>query len=402
MKTRIFILFLFSSNLCFAGVGENICSQLYPEDGIDSLNNKDYSRPGTLDLMLFAGKLLFKPSSLVDIHKIENNLQTNIKSDGVKLAIITTETTHLSKDENEKLDQYREKLSEIRRELKRHGFQKKIRSINSKESCITYISSDLQLESKLQELQDLVESNFSLITKFEEEKTTIEIEAKEKFLSRKNWVIIKEKNVNEIHHLIKKTNPSAVLLLSHSSADGKLFDHKLNPFPSGYFQSLKGNIDNLIIYSCYTDEVIKKYKLDEIARNMNIFYPKAKKKMSQFIGKKTPVIALKSIKNLKFYSTKENKTKEECMINFKRKLPVEFGVFLNGVYLSSGSDEVSFDCSLLKDSNQIEIYSTIETEFEGKLEIKEALLNSYQEIPLEEFNTSSTNRHIETKGSFNK
>jgi virulence-associated protein VapD len=165
MKTRIFILFLFSSNLCFAGVGENICSQLYPEDGIDSLNNKDDSRPGTLDLMLFAGKLLFKPSSLVDIHKIENNLQTNIKSDGVKLAIITTETTHLSKDENEKLDQYREKLSEIRRELKRHGFQKKIRSINSKESCITYISSDLQLESKLQELQDLVESNFSLITK---------------------------------------------------------------------------------------------------------------------------------------------------------------------------------------------------------------------------------------------
>lgn len=402
MKTKLLILFLFSSNPSFAGISENICSQLYPDEGINSANKKDESRPGTLDWMLFAGKLLFKPSSLVDIHKIENNLQKSIKAEGVKIAIITTETVHLSKDENQQLDRYRETLSEIRYELKRHGFQKKIRSVSSKESCISTISSDPQLEKKLQELQDLVESNFSLLAKLEKEKTTNEIEAKEEFLRRKHWVIIKEKNVNEIHHLIKNAKPYAVLLLGHSSPDGKLFDYKLNPFPSGYFQSLKGSIDNLIIYSCYSDGVIRKYQLEDIARYMNIFYPKARNSMSQFIGKKTPIIALKSIKNIRLYSSNESKTKEECMFNFNKKLPTEFGVFLNGTYLSSGSDEISFDCSLLKDANQIEIYSTIETEFEGKLEIKEVLLNHFQEIRLVEYNSSSSNRHIVTKGSFNK
>jgi len=402
MKTRLIILLSFSSMNSFAGISENICNQIFPENGIESAESKKNSRLGTSDLLLFAGKLMFSPSSLVEIQKIENNLQTKKKSEGMKLAIITAKTTHLSKEENERLDQYRKSLSHVRKELKKLGFQKGMSSIHTKESCIDYISNDQELETKLQELQDLVELNIPLIAKSTEERTSIEIEAKEGFLTRQNWVIIKEKNVNEIHSLIKKANPSAVLLLGHSSADGKLYDHELNPFPAGYFKSLTGNIDHLIIYSCYPEEVVKKYELNEVALSMNVFYPKAGGKTEQFIGKKTPVIALKSIRNIDLNNTREFKTKEECMFNFKKKLPVEFGVFLNGVYLSSGSDEVAFDCLLLKDSNRIEIYSTVESDFKGKPDIQEVLFNSHQKIPLEEFNSSSTNRHIVTKGSFNK
>jgi len=402
MKSKLSFLFLISTTPAFASVSEEICNQLFPVDQIIAPENEEIVKRGAFDLLFFAGKLLFKPASLVDIQKIENNLQSKVKAEGVKLAFLTTEMTHLNEQENEALSTYNVELKDIRKNLKKLGFQKKIRSISSKESCINYIENDKAILEKLQELQNLVEVNFSLITKYEEEKVTYEIEAKENFLIRNNWIIIKEKNLNEIHSLIRKNNPSAVLLLSHSSSNGKLFDHKLNQFPKGFFQSLKGHMDNLIVYSCYSEEVLKQYELLEISKNMNIFYPEAKKRMKQFIGKKTPIIALKSIKNLKLYSTRDTQKKEECLLSFKNRTPLEFGIFLNGVYLSSGSDEIEFDCSLLKETNQIEIYSTVESNFEGKLDIKEVTLNSFYEIPLEEFHTSSTNRHIVTKGTFNK
>ena len=74
----IAILFCFSAIPAMAGVGENVCEQIFPKE-FQSVQNQPLEpahkkKVSSFDLIKLVGKIIFAPSTLVQMNKIENQM----------------------------------------------------------------------------------------------------------------------------------------------------------------------------------------------------------------------------------------------------------------------------------------------------------------------------------------
>jgi hypothetical protein len=391
-----------SSAPAMAGAGGNLCEQIFQSNAARVEPSAPRAMaPKGMDIFGFMMKLIFKPSALVEMREVHSESSLPGIGDGLKLAFLNPPITDFSEQERTSYRDYQRSMKSLKKSLDQLHFREDMKDVKTRQECFAYVERSPNVAQVLQEMEDTINKNQDLISKKEAVSVSQEIEAKERFLRRQGWTIIRSKNANEIHTQIRESRPSAVMILSHASVDGKIYDDELNAFPKGFFNSLRGYLDNLVIYSCYPEAVMENYGIPALSKDFNYFYPTAKEKIKSFLGEKTPIIALKSIRDLPLGKIIGPRPEEKCFMVLDQAIPSEFGIFLNGIFLDSGVSTVSFDCGILQDSNRIEIFSTVTNSFRGKLGVKQIKLNSERVIQLTEFSSSTTNRHIVTRGLFN-
>jgi hypothetical protein len=405
MYSLVFLIWSSLSVPAFAGIGQNVCDQLFsPQKDITAQESRGQNQRRShygLELLKLMGRISFAPSTMVKMQKIPNQLMVGVKESELKLAFINPKETILSLSESKSYQRYKLEQKRIQSELKDIGFRQSLRKLKDHSECLAYMQSDPLIEVKLLELEKLVEANQDLIKKQEEANTTKEIQAQEKFLLRENWQIIKGKNLNQIYSLIKELKPHTVLFLSHASVEGRLFDQDSNVIPVSFFKSLERDIHNLVLFNCYPEKVNGFYQFHELGQKINVYFPQVEAGVSLFLQDKTPVMALKSIKRISLESIEQSPQPKICTFSALKDLSENFSIFLNGIFLGPVSGAIEFDCSYLRQNNQLEIYATQKHTISEKPALASIHLNNQIEIPLREFISKTTNRHIVTKGSFN-
>ena len=388
----------------YAGIGSSVCDQMFPAKG--EINAQDQKirkqdRPNySLELMKFLGRITLAPSTLVKIHHLKNERTFSDVKDGKKIAFFNPKETNLTPEEEKAYRHYIKEQKNIRSGLKDLGFRKGLRTAKNHAECLSFITKEPLIEIKLQQLQDLIELNQNVLKKHEDSKTSKQLQDQEKFLLKEKWRIIKGKNFNQIHSIIKSVKPNSVLFVSHSSPEGRLFDYASNIFPVSFFTSIENYVHNLILFNCHSEKVNEFYKMSLVGRSINVYFPKTEKGVSLFLKDATPIIALKSIRKIPLYTLDKASQTESCTFQIGEEIPSHYSLFLNNKYLGALVDRIEFNCDLLRDNNRIEVFSTIKSDSTEKPNLFSLTLNTNIHVPLGEINSKTTNRHIVTKGSF--
>jgi hypothetical protein len=337
--------------------------------------------------------LSFNPKSLVDIRELTSTAQEGKASKKFLFNLIAPE--EMSYEEKSKLRQLRKKIQHNLKALRKLDFFESLRSQTSYEACKSFVS-EKTISSLLIEIDNDYRKFIPLAEKDLRVKTRRLIERQLPSFKRKGWKIYSDLTVNEIHSIIKDNPLATVMMVGHSAPNGELINGKKKALPASFFRNTQ--IANLLIYSCYTQEVIKFYQLDNTPSVQNYFYPKAKPIAAAEIGEnKIPMNSLKSVHKVHFGEVDGVTSPKICSL----KGPMEnqyMSVFLNKVYLGALSREVSFDCNLLKASNLIEVYQTSDTGV-SSINLTNLWLNNNIPIAIKEYISRTTNKHIVSKGT---
>lgn len=387
MQKKIWLFFgitLLLSGQVLAGPIESFCQEVTKSHSEKRLS---FGATGK-----FLTKFIFAPDSLIEISKKSSSLEVDkTSSKGKRIAFLLLPEAKLSLQEKLELRALEKSRNQILKRLKKQNFVSKVRKSKDSQECLRLIEEN-RLVPDLIFLNDMAPKFLSLKQKEIEERTYLEQASKKKYLQKQGWEVFENLNLNEIAEKIRLISPNSVLLITHASNDGRVYDSKKNPLPKTFFSLL--GIDNLILYSCYGDEALEYYSFG----NFNIFTASPTPFAERVLESAVPLNSLKAISKIKLERLSHPEIRM-CLLTLPRVDEKALGVHINGFYLGGTRLSHSFPCSILKDENALEIFSVMKERHLGNSGIFEAYING-RKIHLQDFLTSK-NRHIVTKGFFN-
>lgn len=366
-----------------AGSIESFCSEV-------TKSRPEKSSPKGVGKFLL--KFIFSPESLVEVQTVSSLLPQKTQPNRVKLAFLSLPKVELSRKEKEELKTLKNKRKLSLKDLKKRSFYKSLAKTSNQEECLSFLK-DNNFTTTLKEL-DKIAPRYLELKQIEADDYAFKTQSKKRsFLRKDGWKIFENKNLNEIFSIVQELKPNDLLLIGHASNDGKTYDAFKNAFPKNYFENL--GIDNLILYSCYSEESVDYYSFGKY----NIFTTSPTSFAEQFLDDSIPLNSLKVIKSIELKSLMRPRT-EICSF----ELPVKetstlLSINLNKSFIGAVAKKVNFPCSLLKETNSVEIFSTLNERHFGSIEINTLYFNN-NAIHLNEFITTKNNRHIVSRGTF--
>lgn len=374
---------LLFSGPTFSGTIESFCQEVMSPRSEKKVSLKNSGK--------FLAKFIFSPESLVTINKTSSSL--SIKQENgprEKMAFLLLPLTELDQKEKAELSSVSKQRKTILKRLKKQHFFSDLKKISESSECVSYIQKN-HFEETLSELSQIAPRFIELKQKEIEEISYKEQIKKKKFLKKEGWKVFENLSLLEVHDLISRTKPNDVLLITHASQDGKIYDSFKNPFPRMFFSSL--DIENLILYSCYGEESQMFYNFG----NFNLYTVAPTPFAEQFLSESVPLNSLKAISKIKLQSLLRPYDRK-CIFEVPSIRSNKLGAFLNGHFLGALNSTITFSCSILDKKNEIEIYSVLKERHQGEVGISWLLFNGVQ-IDLKDYLTGK-NRHIVTKGLF--
>ena len=369
------------------------CQKYYtPESSQESKTNSHLSISKSVSLLY---KFVFRPSSLVSIQKLETNTE-EINEEVSRTVIDFINDVSLSREEKNRLNGLKREVKKAKAKLKKLGFHQMLKDAGSIEEC-TIAFQVAGIRDPLDTIQKIA-SDYQELSEKESASQLFKLSRKKlKIFIKKGWKIIRPSSFNEAHTYIRDNPERAVLFLAHATPDGMLIDPSGKALPSGFFRNL--SINSLIVYSCYTEEVMKHYGFRHLRNIKNYYYPLPHPSWVKVVGNgKIPVEGLTAVLKLQLRKSPASLSEGECIL-LTEKNNSSMGVFLNKVYVGQLREEVSFSCSLLKTGNLLEIYNVTNLPFTEDLKLESIHLNGTT-IFLKTYISPINNKHIVTKGEF--
>lgn len=356
-----------------------------------------HRKPKTSFNFLF--NFTFNPQSLVEIKELKSTtMRETVQAGSKRIFFNLIPEITLSTDEKIELRLQTQKIRGLKEELRKEDFLKRLQQQKNLESCLQYVKKTeiLKILVKL----DQAYKNFApLYEKDKNAKAHKLIHTQLKSFEKKHWEVYSNLHLNEIHSLILDNPRSSIVLVAHATPNGELVDPYGNTLPPSFF--INTNISNLLVYSCYPDQVSEFHAMRGNASIQQYFYPKARPMVSDAIGgSKIPMNSLRSILKIPFLSSSDESKKDLCTLRGDIR-SASMGIFLNKKYLGMLRHEMKFDCNLLQGTNIVEIYQTSKTSRTFNLGLQELHLNDHLKIPIKEYTSGATNNHIVSKGSIN-
>jgi hypothetical protein len=115
-----------------------------------------------------------------------------------------------------------------------------------------------------QELTDLQNLETSALEAYRHQ----ESEASEKVAAKvkkehPKWKVVPVDSWGEISQNLRKSNPTGIVMIVHSSPSGRLFDSLRDELPTPFFKALPSSVKFVGIFSCDSAQVEKAYSLDD-------------------------------------------------------------------------------------------------------------------------------------------
>jgi len=207
------------------------------------------------------------------------------------------------------------------------------------------------------------------------------------------WEVIHSTDLMVLHEVLRNRDVQNVVIISHGKSDGKLVDSRLSEYPLGFFTDLSPSIRSITIFSCYAEEVSKKYQINEQLslspsrfKSRHLYYSKGKKIAG--MEESVPVKAFRSFMqkvdqrlfNEMFFGVQENNGEVEtnpllCSLVFDGLKVIQgtLGFQLNGRFIGSlnlGNQTQSFayPCDFLDREKNILIIRNLSLNQNSKIE----------------------------------
>jgi hypothetical protein len=78
-----------------------------------------------------------------------------------------------------------------------------------------------------------------------------------------SWTIVPADSWGEITQNLRKSNPTGIMLIAHSSPSGRLFDSLRDEIPTPFFKALPESVKFVGVFSCDSEQVEKAYSLND-------------------------------------------------------------------------------------------------------------------------------------------
>lgn len=390
---KTIIVFALSYSIGHAQLEREFCQTYYSPRGAQGTQGDSHLSISKSVSLLY--KFVFRPSSLVNIQELETN-SGDTNEEVSKTVIDFINDVSLSKEESSRLNGLKKEVKRAKAKLKELGFYQKLKEARSKEECIIAFQVS-GIRDPLSSIEK-VASDFQELNEKETASKLFKLSRKKlKVLIKKGWEVIRPLSFNGAHTYIRDNPGKAVLILAHATPEGMLIDPMGKALPSAFFQNL--SIDALIIYSCYTEEVIKHYGFRHLRNIKNYYYPLPHSSWEKVVGNgKIPVEGLSAVLKLQLRKGIASIPERGCIF-LTGKNNSSMGVFLNKVYVGQLREEVSFSCNLLKTGNLLEIYNVTNLPFTKDPQIESIYLDGTN-IFLKTYMSPINNKHIVTKGEF--
>jgi len=149
----------------------------------------------------------------------------------------------------------------------RAGSLKEVKTLQKllKTKSVAECTSEAQtLKWSPQELTDLQNQQTSALEAYRHQ----ESEAAEKVAAKvkkehPKWTIVPVDSWGEITQNLRKSNPTGIMLIAHSSPSGRLFDSLRDELPTPFFKALPESVKFVGVFSCDSAQVEKAYSLND-------------------------------------------------------------------------------------------------------------------------------------------
>ena len=394
MKKMVFFGFLILSLNTYAGnkLAASFCHAYFEQENAQELTSK---KPKAFKFLL---KFLFHPSSLVEIEALkEAKLDEFAEKKGqTKILFNLLSDTEMTNSQKKELKRLSQIVKQNKKEIKNERLYENLKLLSNEEECISYIEIPHVLA-----LIEKFENDYKKYQPFKEKEDKAKeaklIKKKTKKFIKKGWKVFSSLNINQIHNEMIKNPGATVLMVGHATERGEVVDHKLNILPASFFVNTE--IENLIIYTCYPDEVASFYQVLANKNIINYYLPRLNRVTEGIMSAtQTPMNSIQSVLEIPFRSHYISYPEKKCSLFFNQTHEA-LAVFLNKTYLGSLKKEILFDCALLKERNSLEVYALSKEGVKGSLGLS-LLLNHREQIQTSEFVSRVTGKHIVTKAQF--
>jgi hypothetical protein len=353
---------------------ENFClhwsrSAKLDQTKVDNKSTKEYKWKTNFKVLKLYGRAIFAKRSLLQPKILDTLVKDDRSFRRKDMTIYSIGASDYNWGSKENFRDQKRTLEKNMKELQnvRGNIFKIIENTVEYEECTYALSkSDIDFLSYM-ELFNHVQSSSSLKQEIDNRKIYEYAEDTARKFSREALVLARIQTLGE--HL-KQQNNSIALLVLHASDDGKLYDTNFNYIPRSVLSNHSENIKTLIIYSCYSSAVAKRYRLEELAvkNGIRIIQPTSHSEVRWAIGENTPAPLVKFFTKkalkLAIYSNSSENDKDkasslgkDCSVSFETESTLvdqALGVFFNQNYLGQiepGTNIIAFDCKLIRDEN---------------------------------------------------
>ncbi len=353
----IFIIIYFGSKHALASEVSNLknqfCSQL-----ISASKAKERRKP--IAEMTTILKAAFLPNALIDINsdfsRTDVNINNTLKNERNNVLLSTLGRDSFSKSEIRNIKNKFKILLKKRDKISKKGIVKKLLRSASIDSCYNLWDKEPKVQERYEEYLLYLSKNREDLLLYSKVMETEALNREVRQLERKGWEVSNSLSYYDIHKLISRSKNTNFVILAHASSDGTLFDAKGNPFPLGFFNSLDRGTKSILIFSCYGNFVVDRYKLREV--NHTDFFTVSTKKNPLLKDGQTPVISLSKVHSFFKNKTISSGKPNYCNISFPSNINSEIEVFVDKIFWGVYNTNIlyTYDCKRLKSGNKVELY----------------------------------------------
>jgi hypothetical protein len=356
---------------------------------------------------------LVAPESLVQISELQNSdklfVDKNSETSSQQVVFSTLEKAEMTPAEIISAKSVRKEIFKYKKRFLESSLYQELKKTQRYDDCIDLVGEKENEFESLRELRRIYEHNHNLLehyTKFITYETFLK---RIIFLKKRGWRIIEEVSFQDIHKHLQYEVRNAVIV-SHATRQGQLIDRYGEVFPQGFFRSFPKSLKNLVVYSCYSEEVIKNYQLSNFQGGYRYYYPQIVS--NPLLGSNsTPILSLKSLKKVlgNFSQVKDIPFRKECSVSVESRQSLSGAYFyLNDSFVGAFKfDPIRnmwthpFDCSILKEGNNFfDMYiDNLKVSLE-KFEVQLNLNDQIESLDMKNFFSPSSGKLIVSKSTF--
>lgn len=278
------------------------------------------------------------------------------------------------KNQGEKLTKNLAIYNDIKKELQKNSFAKKVLKAKTEDECLELISQKENEYKEFVELSENLKKYLPFQQSFERLETQKFIKKQMIALTSRGWKVHDALTLDVLSR-INKQNAEQLIIVTHATNNGAILDFFNNTIPSNVFANTTSSLRKLSIFSCYTDEVKRTYKIKSLIDKdrFDYIFPIVQPKYRKLFKDITPLFGIKALanfhKNLVYMPKRNNQ--RGCTLSFPKRTNT-IAVFINNNFIGMLDTKMEFYCDLLRDKNTITLnltnnYSPVFTSLEKLL-----------------------------------
>jgi len=264
-----------------------------------SKNDFENDEENSKNNIKFLANVVFSPKSLVDFEVIKgfNSSQAQSESHS-KIAFVNFPKIILTKQDKRELKIATKELNKSKKNIKKLGIVKKLKLMNSKESCLEITQANPEIISELENYSKIESKYTGIFEKSKNANTYGSYQKYKKFLLKNKWQILEEIKSENMISEIEKAQATEVLLISHSTSKGEMVDSEKRAIKVDLFEKMPASVNKVVLYNCYANKSLEKYNIKKLYYGFDTYYSISNEKFNYLLNDKVPLQSIRSLKRV--------------------------------------------------------------------------------------------------------